>query len=86
GILADVFGCELVTVNTTEGAAYGAALLAAVGAGEFPDVESACETAVKVTGSTLPDDKRVKAYEAIYPLYRELYPALTSTFDKLGNS
>lgn len=85
-ILADVFGCELVTVNTTEGAAYGAALLAAVGAGQFSSVEEACETAVKVTGSTLPDDKRVKAYDAIYPLYRELYPALTSTFNKLGNS
>jgi xylulokinase len=85
GILADVFGCELVTVNTTEGAAYGAALLAAVGAGQFPSVESACETAVQVTGSTHPDSERVKAYEAIYPLYRSLYPALTSTFKKLGN-
>jgi xylulokinase len=84
GILADVFGCELVTVNTTEGAAYGAALLAAVGAGEYVSVESACETAVKVTGSTLPDEKRVKAYDALYPLYRELYPALTSTFQKIS--
>jgi len=83
GILADVFGCELVTVNTTEGAAYGAALLAAVGAGQFSSVEAACEMAVQVTGSTLPDDKRVQAYEQIYPLYRELYPALTSTFKKL---
>lgn len=85
-ILADVFGCELVTVNTTEGAAYGAALLAGVGAGQFPSVEKACETAVQVTGSTLPDEKRVKAYAAMYPLYRDLYPALTSAFKKLGNS
>jgi xylulokinase len=85
-ILADVFGCELVTVNTTEGAAYGAALLAAVGAGNFSSVESACETAVQVTGSTLPDPQRVAAYEQIYPLYRDLYPALTSTFKKLGNA
>jgi xylulokinase len=82
-ILADVFGCELVTVNTTEGAAYGAALLAAVGAGEFSSVESACEAAVQVTGSTRPDSERMKAYEQIYPLYRGLYPALTSTFNRL---
>lgn len=83
-ILADVFGCELVTVNTTEGAAYGAALLAAVGAGEFSSVESACETVIQVTGSTRPDRERVKAYDTIYPLYRELYPALTSTFKTLA--
>jgi len=84
-ILADVFGCELVTVNTTEGAAYGAALLAAVGAGCYPSVEAACEAAIRVTGSTLPDEKQVKAYEKIYPIYRELYPALTSSFKKLAD-
>ncbi|GAB4484551.1 MAG: xylulokinase [Anaerolineales bacterium] len=79
-ILADVFGCELVTVNTTEGAAYGAALLAAVGAGQYPSVEAACQAAIQVTGSTLPNAEQVKAYEAVYPLYRGLYPALTPTF------
>lgn len=79
-ILADIFGCELVTVNTTEGAAYGAALLAAVGAGKYPSVEAACEAAIQVTGSTLPDSERVSAYEKVYPLYRGLYPALTPTF------
>lgn len=80
-ILADAFGCELVTVNTTEGAAYGAALLAAVGAGKYPSVEAACETAIQVTGSTLPDSKQASAYEQVYPLYRGLYPALKPTFD-----
>lgn len=79
-ILADAFGCELVTVNTTEGAAYGAALLAAVGAGEYENVETACQSAIQVTGSTLPDAEQVKAYEAVYPLYRGLYPALAPTF------
>ena len=82
-ILADVFGCELVTVNTTEGAAYGAALLAAVGAGAYSSVEAACEAAVQVTGSTLPSPEQVKAYDKIYPLYRELYPALTSSFKRI---
>ena len=36
-ILADVMDCELVTVNVTEGASYGAALLAGVGAGHLAD-------------------------------------------------
>ena len=84
-ILADVFGCELVTVNTSEGAAYGAALLAAVGAGIYPSVETACEATIQMTGSTLPDPERVKAYNKIYPVYRELYPALTSSFQKIGS-
>ena len=39
-ILADVMNAEMVTVNTTEGAAYGAALLAGVGAGVWHDVDS----------------------------------------------
>ncbi|PWH17488.1 MAG: xylulokinase [Anaerolineae bacterium] len=79
-ILADVFGCELVTVNTTEGAAYGAALLAAVGAGQFESVEAACQAAIQITGSTTPNPDQVREYEAIYPLYRGLYPALKPTF------
>ncbi|MCS6994021.1 MAG: xylulokinase [Anaerolineales bacterium] len=79
-ILADVFGCELVTVNTTEGAAYGAALLAAVGAGQYPSVEAACEAAIRLTGSTTPQPEQVNAYEQAYRLYQGLYPALKPTF------
>lgn len=79
-ILASALGAELVTVNTTEGAAYGAALLAGVGAGAWPDVASACRSAVKVTGSTVPDPAQVVAYAKAYPLYQSLYPALKPSF------
>jgi len=84
-ILADVFDAELVTVNTTEGAAYGAALLAGVGAGRWPDVESACGAAIQVTGSACPASQQVDAYRNGYALYRELYPALRTSFNKMGN-
>ena len=57
-ILADVFGTELVTVNVTEGAAFGAALLAGVGAGVYHSVEDACARTVKITGSTEPTRMR----------------------------
>lgn len=80
-ILADVLGSELVTVNTTEGAAYGAALLAAAGAGAFDSVEAACETTIRITGRTTPGEQQA-AYTAIYPLYRDLYPALREHFCK----
>ena len=82
-ILASVLEAELVTVNTTEGAAYGAALLAGVGASAWTDVPAACAAAVKVTGSTHPDPAQVEAYRKAYPLYRELYPALKPSFDKM---
>jgi xylulokinase len=83
-ILASVLEAELVTVNTTEGAAYGAALLAGVGAGAWTDVPAACAAAVKVTGRTRPDPAQVEAYRKSYPLYRELYPALKPSFDKIA--
>jgi xylulokinase len=85
-ILASVLEAELVTVNTTEGAAYGAALLAGVGASAWTDVPAACAAAVKVTGSTCPDPAQVESYRKSYPLYRELYPALKPSFDKMGSS
>ncbi|HJZ68084.1 MAG TPA: xylulokinase, partial [Blastocatellia bacterium] len=47
-ILADVLESELVTVNTTEGAAYGAAILAGVAMGAWPDVEAACAEVIRI--------------------------------------
>jgi xylulokinase len=83
-ILASVLNVELVTVNTTEGAAYGAALLAGVGAGIWPDVPAACAATIKILGQTLPDKQQVEAYRHWYPRYQALYPALKPTFDGLA--
>ncbi len=82
-IMASVLNAELVTVNTTEGGAYGAALLAGVGAGAWSDVVSACKACIKITGSTQPDPAQVEVYQKAYPIYQELYPALKSTFQKM---
>ncbi|MBC7227120.1 MAG: xylulokinase [Thermoflexales bacterium] len=78
-ILADVLGVELVTVNTTEGAAYGAALLAATGAGAFGSVVEACSAVIRITGSTVPGPA-TEVYQRAYPTYRSLYPALRPVF------
>jgi xylulokinase len=83
-ILASALDAELVTVNTSEGAAFGAALLAGVGAGAWSDVPSACKAVIKITGSTNPDPAQSEAYQKAYSLYRELYPALKPSFDKMG--
>jgi xylulokinase len=82
-ILADVLETELATVNTTEGAAYGAALLGATGCGAYLDVGSACTAAVQVTGRTEPGPEST-AYRPLYPLYRDLYPALRPSFQSLA--
>ncbi len=84
-ILADVLGCELQTVNTEEGAAFGAALLAGVGSGHWPDVESACRAAIRLTGSTAPGAAQ-EAYAGLYPVYQALYPALRPSFQNLSAS
>ena len=75
-ILADVFNTELITVNTTEGAAYGAALLAGVGTGAWSSVEEACQATVRPTGSASPQAETAAVYEQRYQTYRQLYPAL----------
>ncbi len=74
---------ELVTVNTTEGAAYGAALLAGVGAGAWASVPEACAATVRVLETTPPQAAAVGRYAEFYPNYRALYPALKPTFDIL---
>ncbi len=82
-IMADVLGVELVTVNTTEGAAFGAALCAAVGAGLYVSLPEACQAAIQVTGRTQPSDQAA-IYAEHYPIYQSLYPSLSGAFAALG--
>ena len=79
-IMASVLNAELVTVNTTEGGAYGAALLAGVGAGMWGDVVTACKACIRITGSTQPDALQVDTYQKAYVVYQGLYPALKPSF------
>ena len=82
-IISSVLETELVTVNSTEGAAYGAALLAGVGAGTWSDVPAACAASIRLTGQTMPDPGQVEAYRKAYPIYQELYPVLKTTFARM---
>lgn len=78
-ILADVLEVELTTVNTTEGAAYGAALLAAVGMGRYGSVRAACDAVLRLTGRVRPGPD-APHYPPLYALYQTLYPALQGHF------
>jgi len=81
-ILADVLGAEIATVNTTEGAAYGAGILATVGAGWFHGVDAACEALVLATPAATPGPDAPRYAEA-HAIYRELYPALAPSFRRM---
>jgi xylulokinase len=73
---ADIYGLPVLRVNREEGPAYGAALLAAVGAGAFADVSAACRRTLKRLKPTPSDPSAHRAYEAPYRRFHALYPAL----------
>jgi xylulokinase len=80
-ILADVLDAEIVLPATTEGAAYGAALLAAVGSGWFGSVEEAADAVVLTTPAATPGSD-VSRYAEAHARYRSLYPALAPIFHR----
>jgi xylulokinase len=77
-IQADVYGQHVETVGAEEGAAYGAAILAGVGAKVWPTVDAACETAVHVAGTLGPNPADSVVMEKSYAAYRRMYPAMKS--------
>ena len=81
-ILADVLDTDLVTTSTTEGAAFGAGLLAAVGADWFPSVDAASRALITATPAAAPGPDTARYAEA-HALYRELYPALAPSFRRM---
>lgn len=74
-IIADVLNAELTPAKVTEGAAYGAALLAGVAAGLWPSVEDASRSVFVAGKPVVPNPAAAERYEPYYRLYRELYPA-----------
>jgi xylulokinase len=73
-IQADVYGRPVELVETEEGAAYGAALLAGVGARAWDTVDDACAAAVRTRATIEPTSADLM--ETRYQTFRKLYPAL----------
>jgi len=77
-IQADVYAHEVELLAAEEGAAYGAAILAAVGAGHFASVDEACNAVVHVASRVKPNPAASSLLQKNYQAFRRLYPALRS--------
>jgi len=75
-IQADVYAHEVEIVEAEEGAAYGAAILAAVGARHFASVDEACDAVIRVASRVPPNSSSSVTLQETYATYRRLYPAL----------
>lgn len=83
-IQAEVYGYEVEILTAEEGAAYGGALLAGVGAKWWNSVEQACDAVVKVQKRVSPEASAVDVMRRQYENYRMLYPALKPLFAHMG--
>ena len=81
-VLADVFGKRIVLLETEEGSAYGAALLALVGTGEYSSANEVCRRAIREAAVIEPRSHEHAVYSRAHEIYRDLYPA---TKGALGN-
>jgi xylulokinase len=79
-ILADIFGVEIQEINTNQGGALGAAILAAVGAGHYKTVEEGCNAMIRVTHIVKPQSEKVNYYNSTYPKYVNLYNSLRTWY------
>lgn len=83
-MMADVYGCPVVTMDNSEGPALGAAILAGVGAGVYSGVPEACAALLRYNEPQQPDREQSARYEPYYQLYRQLYPDLKNSFGALA--
>ncbi len=83
-ILADVFGKRVARLETQEGSAYGAALLAMTGTGEFATVPEACAATIRESDSVTPRAAELAVYATGHAVYRDLYSALSPLYSRMS--
>ncbi|MDF2524494.1 MAG: xylB, partial [Clostridiales bacterium] len=81
---ADTFGLNINTINSSEGPALGAALLAGVGAGVYSSVVEACDAVIKVRTTETANLEIHKRYTKFYNIYKQLYYSIKKDFKDLS--
>ena len=79
-ILANIMNLKVDVIESEEGPALGGAMLAAVGCGEYPDVETIAKKVVKVVDTVEPEPELVAKYEERYQKFRKIYPTVKELF------
>lgn len=75
-IIANVLNLNVDVAECEEGPGYGGAMLAAVGCGEYENVQEAAEKMVKVIDTIEPEVELAAKYEEKYKKFRQIYPAV----------
>jgi len=78
-IKADVLNRPVLVPQVVEAAVVGAAILAALGIGAYPDLHHAMAAMVRVSRRLEPDERNAALYARLFDSYRGLYPALRET-------
>lgn len=79
-ILANIMNLKVDVIESEEGPALGGAMLAAVGCGEYPDVENIAKKVVKVVDTVEPEPELVAKYEERYQKFKKIYPTVKALF------
>lgn len=79
-IIANIMNLKVDVIESEEGPALGGAMLAAVGCGEYPDVETIAKKLVKVVDTVEPEEELVAKYEEQYQKFKKIYPAVKGLF------
>lgn len=82
-IIANVMNIKVDVLEVEEGPSLGGAMLAAVGCGVYPDVETAGKKLAKVVDTVEPTPELAAKYEERYQKFKELYPAMKPLFKNL---
>ena len=83
-MMANVLGIPLDIPQTEQGPGYGAAILAMVGAGLYPDVRTACAELVHVAETVEPQPEMKALYQERYEKFRLIYPSCKQLFAHLA--
>ena len=82
-IIANVLNLKVDILESEEGPAFGAAMLAAVAAGEYKSVEEIAAKLVHVVDTVEPEPEIAARYEERYAQFKEIYPALKPVFEMI---
>lgn len=82
---ADIFGTDIITINSSEGPALGVALLAGVGTGIYSSINEACDAVIKENTRQVADMELNARYSKFYNIYKRLYDSLKKDFSDISD-